>query len=254
MNKIGVVILAAGKGSRMKAKAFNKVTFMLGNKPMIMHAVHLAEKLKLSPIVVVIGFAKESVKSLFNGNVIFAEQKKRIGTAHAALQALKVLPPDITDVFILNGDDSAFYTEGILAKLLAEHKKNKNVVTFLTIKVKDPFGLGRIIRNRKGKVIAIFEEKDASGKQRKINEINPACYLFKVSFLRKYLPIVPKSKVTGEYYLVSLVAMAINNSEKVQGLSGGRILWRGVNTKDELQEAENLYLKMKTNFAEDGQI
>src|SRR3989344_8118651 len=120
MNKIGAVILAAGKGSRMKAKKSNKVTYMLGNKPMILHVVHLLEDLKFKPIVIVIGFAKESVRSLFDKNVLFAEQRKRLGTAHAAIQALKVLPPEITEAFILNGDDSAFYTKRILNRLVAE--------------------------------------------------------------------------------------------------------------------------------------
>lgn len=242
MNKTGAIILAAGKGSRMKAKKTNKVTYMLGDKPMIMHVVHLLESMRLTPIIIVIGFAKESVKSLFDNNVLFAEQNKRLGTAHAALQALKVLPEDVPNVFILNGDDSAFYTKEILNKLLSIHTTNKNAITFLTLDVDNPFGLGRVVREN-GEVKAIVEEKDATSQQRKINEINPACYLFNVSFLRKYLSKVPKSLVTGEYYLMSLVEIAIANNDKVQGIKGGNIPWRGVNTGDELKEAEELYTK-----------
>lgn len=247
MNNIGAIILAAGKGSRMKSKTSNKVTLLLGDKPMIQHSVDLAESLSLNPIIVVVGFAKNSVKKLFGEKVLFAEQKKRMGTAHAALQALKVLPSETKDVFILNGDDSAFYTKDILNLLLAEHSKNGNAITFLTLNVDNPFGLGRIIRDKAGKVVAIFEEKDASPKQRLIKEINPACYLFSADFLRKYLPKTPKSKVTGEYYLVSLIAMAINNGEKVEGIKGGNIPWRGVNTGDELKEAETLFKKINSS-------
>jgi len=242
MNKTGAIILAAGKGSRMKAKKTNKVTYMLGEKPMIMHVVHLLEDMALNPIVIVIGFAKDSVKSLFDNNVLYAEQNKRLGTAHAALQGLKVLPEDVTDVFILNGDDSAFYTKEILNRLLSEHTSNGNSITFLTLDVENPHGLGRVVRED-GEVTAIVEEKDATDQQRKINEINPACYLFNVSFLRKYLSKVPKSLVTGEYYLMSLVEIAISNKDKVQGIRGGNIPWRGVNTGDELKEAEELYTK-----------
>ncbi len=244
MNNIGAIILAAGKGSRMKAKTSNKVTYMLGNKPMIMHVVHLLEDLKLSPIVIVIGFAKESVKSLFDKQVLFAEQRKRLGTAHASLQALKVLPRSVEHVFILNGDDSAFYTKEILNGLLKDHINSENSITFLTLEVKDPYGLGRVVRTN-GKVVAIVEEKDASREERKIKEINPACYLFEVGFLRKYLSKVPKSQVTGEYYLMSLVEIAIKNGDRVQGIKGGNIPWRGVNTGDELKEAEKLYSKIK---------
>ena len=242
MNNIGAIILAAGKGSRMKAKKTNKVTYMLGNKPMITHVVHLLEEIKLSPIVIVIGFAKESVKSLFDKDILFAEQSKRLGTAHAALQALKVLPSETSHVFILNGDDSAFYTKKILNRLLKEHIDNQNAITFLTIKVENPLGLGRVIREN-DKVKAIVEEKDATEEQRKIKEINPACYLFEVSFLRKYLKKVPKSKVTGEYYLMSLLETAIQNNYKVEGIKGGDIPWRGVNTGEELREAEKLFSK-----------
>lgn len=240
MNNIGAIILAAGRGSRMKSKKVNKVTYMLGDKPMIMHVVHLLEDMNLKPIVIVIGFAKDSVKSLFDKNILFAEQVKRLGTAHASLQALKVLPKDLAHTFILNGDDSAFYKREILNKLLIDHVENKNAITFLTLEVENPFGLGRVVR-KDGEVAAIVEEKDATEKQRKIFEINPACYLFDVQFLRKYLSKVPKSQVTGEYYLMSLVEIALKNGYKVQGIRGGNIPWRGVNTSEELKEAEELY-------------
>lgn len=250
MNKIGAIILAAGKGSRMKAKKSNKVTYILGDKPMILHVVHLLEDLKLKPIVIVIGFAKESVRSLFDKNVLFAEQRKRLGTAHAARKALEVLPQEVGNVFILNGDDSAFYTKKILNRLLREHLKNQNAITFLTLNVENPFGLGRIIR-KNGKVVGIVEEKDANEKQRGIKEINPACYLFNVEFLRKNISKVPKSRVTGEYYLMSLIEIAIKKGNRVQGIKGGNIPWRGVNTGDELKAAENLYTKLNSNS---GQI
>jgi len=240
-NKIGAIILAAGKGKRMNAKKTNKVTFMLGGKPMLLHIVHVLRGLNINPIVVVIGFAKESVKNLFKNEVQFAEQKKRLGTAHATHKGLKVLPGDIAHVFILNGDDSAFYTVDLLKTLLKEHLKNKNEITFLTLTVSSPYGLGRIVRDNKGNISAIVEEKDATARQRKIKEINPACYLFETSFLRKHLPKVTKSKVTNEYYLVSLIEMAIKQGSNIQGIKGGRMRWRGINTKEELKDAENLF-------------
>jgi bifunctional N-acetylglucosamine-1-phosphate-uridyltransferase/glucosamine-1-phosphate-acetyltransferase GlmU-like protein len=242
MTKVGAVILAAGKGTRMKAKGKNKVTYKLGDKPMIVHAVKMLEKMQLSPIIIVVGYAKESVQKLFENNIIFAEQKKRLGTAHAALKAIEVLPKDTSHIFILNGDDSAFYTKDILIKLLKEHVKNKNAITFLTIHVKNPFGLGRVIREKE-KVVAIVEEKDASPAQRKINEINPACYLFETEFIRKFIKKVPKSKITGEYYLMSLLEIALKENFKIEGIKGGRIPWRGVNTDIELKEAEKLFHK-----------
>jgi bifunctional UDP-N-acetylglucosamine pyrophosphorylase / glucosamine-1-phosphate N-acetyltransferase len=243
MNKIGTIILAAGRGSRMKSKDSNKVTLMLGNKPMIMHAVHLLEELGLEPIVIVIGFAKESVKSLFDKNIIFAEQNKRLGTAHAVSCAVKVLPEDVTDVLIIQGDDSAFYKKDTILKLITAHVQNSNEFTFLSISVDNPTGLGRVIRDENDNLVKIVEEKDATEEEKKINEINPACYVISTEFLKKYLRKVHKSPITGEYYLTSLIDIAIQNREKIQAVSGGSIPWRGVNTREELQAAQVLFSK-----------
>ncbi len=248
MSNVGAVILAAGKGKRMKSKAFNKVTLELGGKPMIKYAVELAQSLKLSPIIVVVGFAKESVKKLIGEGVIYTEQKKRLGTAHAVSQGLKTLPRDATDVLVIQGDDSAFYKKEILQQLINSHIENNNAITFLTVEVSNPFGLGRIVRDKNGKVLAIVEEKDATRLEREIKEINPACYVFNLKFLKKYLPKVPKSSVSGEYYLVSLVDIAIKNKQKLQDIEGGFIPWRGVNTNEELEEAQALFQKVKPSI------
>ena len=248
MNKLGGVILAAGKGKRMKSKTSNKVTLLLGNKPMIVYAVELLGGLKLSPIVVVVGFAKDSVKKLIRRDVIFAEQKKRLGTAHALGTGIKVLPKETTDVLVIQGDDSAFYKRQTLEKLIKLHRQNKNALTLLTLEVSNPTGLGRIIRDKNGRVSGIIEEKDATPIERKIKEITPACYVFNLSFLRKYLSKVPKSAVTGEYYLVSLLRIAIKNKEKVEDVAGGFMPWRGVNTKEELEEAQDLYSKLNQTY------
>ncbi|MBI2621963.1 MAG: NTP transferase domain-containing protein [Candidatus Levybacteria bacterium] len=235
------IVLAAGKGKRMELGNLNKVTLLLGGKSMVVHGVDLLKKLKISPIIIVVGFAKESVKKLFPEGVIFAQQRKRLGTAHAVKTALPSLAQSTTDVLVIQGDDSAFYREVTLRDLIKLHKENKNSLTFLTIDVSNPQGLGRIIRDKNGQVIKIVEEKDVTQEQRKMKEINPACYVFNLSFLKKYLPKVAKSPISGEYYLVSLVELAIRNKEKMGVVKGGKMMWRGVNTKEELEEAQRLY-------------
>ncbi|MBI2032035.1 MAG: NTP transferase domain-containing protein [Candidatus Levybacteria bacterium] len=242
MKKIGAIILAAGKGTRMKSKKHNKVTLPLGDKPMIKHSVDLLKDLGIHPVVIVVGFAKNSVKALFNGDVIFAEQTKRLGTAHALLCGLRKLPEDVEDIVVLNGDDSAFYTKDIIESLLNEHFSQNNSVTLLTLEVSNPKGLGRIVRNSQRKVVSIVEEKDATPKEREIKEINPACYIFNINFLRKHLREVKKSPITGEYYIVTLVEVAIKNNENLSTVNAGLIPWRGINTSEELKEAENLFL------------
>ena len=114
MKKIAAIILAAGKGERMKSKGVNKVVVPLGNKHMIVHTVDRLTELLISPIIVVVGFAKESVMKVLDGKVVFAEQSKRLGTAHAVLCALRKVPRNVDMVLILNGDDSAFYTQDII--------------------------------------------------------------------------------------------------------------------------------------------
>lgn len=241
--KLGAIILAAGRGKRMKSKEVNKVAMHLANKPMILHTVELLENLNIKNIVVVVGFAKESVIKVLQGRVDFAEQKKRLGTAHAVKIALKQINNKIEEVLVLNGDDSAFYSKEIINKLVKKHFADNSSFTFLTIEKDNPYGLGRVIRDSKGRVKAIVEEKDATLKERSIKEVNPACYIFKVNFLKKYLPRVKKSIVTNEYYLTSLIGLGIEKNEKIETLRGGRLIWRGVNTKDELSEAEKLINK-----------
>lgn len=244
--KIGAIILAAGRGKRMQVKQTNKVALFLANKPLILHAIHTLEDMQFDSIVVVIGFAKDSVKNaLKDSRVFFAEQKRRLGTAHAVKCSLPVLPESVTDVLIIQGDDSAFYKQEIIAKLSDAHISSDAALTFLTINVVNPHGLGRVVRDADGKVSSVIEEKDATDEQREINEINPACYLFRVDFLKKYLPRVKKSPVTGEYYLTSLIHIAIENKEKLETLQAGFMPWRGVNTKEELAEAEQIYQSLQ---------
>jgi bifunctional UDP-N-acetylglucosamine pyrophosphorylase/glucosamine-1-phosphate N-acetyltransferase len=246
MRKLAAIILAAGKGSRMRAKQANKVTFFLANKPLILHSIHTLEEMQFETIVVVIGFAKDSVKNaLRDSKVLFAEQKKRLGTAHAVKSAFKILPPDITDVLIIQGDDSAFYKKNIISKLKTAHLDSQAALTFLTLQVTNPKGLGRIIRDEYGRVVSVIEEKDATPEQRNIIEVNPACYVFRVDFLKKYLPKVKKSPVTGEYYLTSLIDIAIKNNEITETVQAGFMPWRGVNTREELAEAERMYQSLK---------
>ncbi len=242
---LGAIILAAGKGKRMNSKSVNKVALPLADKPMIVHTVGLLEKVGIKEIVVVVGFAKKSVMGVLGSKVIFAEQKKRLGTAHAVECALKKMPTNVDDVLVVNGDDSAFYSEKIITKLIKSHLLSNSALTFLTIEKANPFGLGRIIRSSKNELIAIVEEKNAAESQKTIKEVNPGCYIFKVNFLKKYLSKIKKNELTGEYYLTDLVDLGIKNNEKIETLKGGSIAWRGVNTKDELQEAEKLFLQVR---------
>jgi len=244
----GAIILAAGRGKRMQLDGVNKVTTLLGDKAIILRIVHFFKSIDIAKIVVVVGHHKESVMdSLRNEDVIFAEQKEILGSGHAVMTALPSLPTDITDVLVVYGDDAVLYANKnteIIKQLFKLHESTDNALSFLTITVDNPFGLGRVVRDASGKILSIAEEKDATLDEKKIHEINPGCFVFSVAFLKKYLPLVEKSPVTGEFYLTSLIDLAIKNNESVDTLRAGKLLWRGVNTKEELLEAEKLLLAL----------
>ena len=200
----------------MNSNVVNKVILKLGSKPMILHAIELLESLKISPIIVVVGFAKKSVIDILKKRVVYAHQKKRLGTADAVKSALKYLPENINDVLVLNGDDSAFYKKETIEELINTHWKRKPSVTFLTIEADNPSGLGRVVRNDNGELFGIVEDKDAILEYKSIKEINPGCYIFDLTFLKRYIGKIEKSSVSGEYYLTRLIDIAIKNNKKAE--------------------------------------
>lgn len=246
MENLAVIILAAGKGTRLnsgKPSKIPKVLFNLAGKPMIEHTLNLIEKLNPDQIVIVVGYKAEMVKKVLGNNYHYALQKKQIGTGDAVMKGLKVLNKSIDKVLILNGDDSAFYQFETLKKLIWRHADSNNDLTFITAIYEDPGGLGRVVRSESGAVLDIVEEKVANADQKKINEINTGCYITKVSWLKKILPKVPKS-ISGEYYFVDVVKLAVDAASKVDTITlYNTDEWRGVNTQDELAAANKLMLR-----------
>lgn len=239
---IGAIILAAGKGKRMNEKEINKVALRLCGKPLIAYSVELLSQMKIKPVLVVVGHARESViNALKDADVLFIRQNKQLGTGHAVKTAIKnKILLTARDIIILYGDDSYLYNKKVLNKIINKHNIEQAMLTFLTIKVPSARGLGRIIRDNNGEVIDIIEEKDATAQQRKINEINPNCYIFKKEFLLKYVTKISKSPVTGEYYLTSLIKIGRENNEKILTVDGGTLPWKGINTKEDLEQAKNM--------------
>lgn len=240
LDALWAVVLAAGKGTRMKVKDKNKVTLPISGVPILSRTIQILKQAGIKNIVVVVGHAKESVIKILDKDIITVEQKKRLGTGHAVACALKKIPKDCEHVLVLNGDDSFLFSPSLLAKLFEKHSKSNSEITFLTIEMKNPKGLGRVIRDKKNSVIDIVEEKDANEKQKKIKEINAACYLFSAGFLKENINKISKSKITGEYYIVSLVKIAVKKIKKVDAFVINKLKWRGINTPEELAEAEKL--------------
>lgn len=248
MENLGAIVLAAGRGKRLNSKGKNKVLLKILGIPMIDHTVELLNKLGIKDKVVVVGFAKKSIVDHLGKKVKYAIQKKQEGTADAVKSGIEELSKETTQTLVMYGDHSFFYTTDIVKSLINFKDKNKYSAVIVTVNRKDPFNYGRIIRDKKGNIVKIVEEKNADDKQKKIQEINPGFYLFDISFLRKFLPKIVRNPISMEYYLTDIIEVSAKNGVEVGGLKiNDEIISVGVNTKEQLKEAEDLMLKRRND-------
>lgn len=233
------VVLAAGRGTRMKAKTKNKVAFNLHGKPMVAHTVdHLIEA-GVAQIITVVGFAADSVKVALGNKVIYATQKEPLGTGDALKSAIPFLDSSIETVLTVYGDDSAFYPVSLYHKMVEELKIKNCDLLFLTIHKDDPTGLGRIVRNELGEVERIVEEKNATDNEKKIQEINTGFYCFRRDFLEKHIGDIQKNVLTGEYYATDMVEIALRSNKKVCAyFRQDSSIWHGVNNRSDYSRAQ----------------
>lgn len=255
LRQCAAVILAAGEGTRIKARRKNKVAYELAGRPMIQYVVETLSRAGVGQIIVVVKHFEASVREALKGKkIIFARQGDKKGTAAALEDGLKEMArregregPEgreggrqyrIRQYLVMYGDDSAFYPEDLFRLLLNEHSKSGAEATLLSIKVDDPTGLGRIIRDRQGKPLGIIEEKVATDEQRKINEINTGCYCFNRDFIQRRVGEIEKNPVSQEYYLTDIVEVALRHGEKVHVcLYPDSSVWFGVNTRSQWVKA-----------------
>ncbi|VAX25508.1 N-acetylglucosamine-1-phosphate uridyltransferase / Glucosamine-1-phosphate N-acetyltransferase [hydrothermal vent metagenome] len=239
---LAIVIMAAGKGTRMKSD-LPKVLAPLCGKPMLEYALSSARALDPKKIIVVVGHGRDMVKEQFSDHDIsFATQEPQLGTAHAVAQATGYLEGFDGDVVILSGDVPLIKPETI-KRMLETHKNSNAAITVLTLKLDDAASYGRVIRQG-DTITAIVEAKDATPEQLEVKEINSGIYVFKNSFLLPSLKRVDNSNAQGEYYLTDLVNMAFD-----EGLVVNCVLAEdakealGINTADDLENIERI---MKT--------
>lgn len=239
LNQTAAIVLAAGRGTRMKAKTKNKVAFNLSGKPMVSHAVENLKAAGVSQIIAVVGFQAESVKAALGNSVTYATQENPLGTGDAIKAAIPFVEPDITTVLSVYGDDSAFYPPTLYQEMVQKLSEQNCDLLFLTIHKEDPTGLGRIVRDDKGRVIKIVEEKNASDVERQIQEINTGFYCFNRSFLENYIDQIQKNDISGEYYLTDMVEIALSNNKKVEAFFvKDSSIWHGVNNRSDFARAQ----------------
>jgi bifunctional UDP-N-acetylglucosamine pyrophosphorylase/glucosamine-1-phosphate N-acetyltransferase len=241
MENITAIILAAGRGTRMQSTDKNKVAIEVKGEPMLLRTIRILREAGIKDIIVVVGFAKESVTSLLDSDILIAEQTEQLGTGHAVQSALSKVPKNASNILILYGDDSFLHSPQTFRRLYATHNRKKARITFITMESDNPTGFGRIIREKNDEVVGIVEEKNATEEQKKIREINLGCYIINKEDLEKNIEFIIKNPVTGEYYITDIIDIIAHQKGKIAAYKLANGKWRGVNTKEDLIEAENLF-------------
>jgi len=239
---IAAIVFAAGKGTRMGSFT-PKVLREVAGRPMISFTLETLRRSSFKEIVLVVGYKKEQVMKETAGATKFALQEKTLGTADAASQGLTKIGENINTIVALNGDDSAFYKSNTIKKIINSHYDVNAVVSFVSLLKEDPTGLGRVIRNKKGELVSIIEEKVANNDEKLIKEVNDGLYVFNKKWLQENIKKVKKSAV-GEYYIVDLIKLALKQNKKVNVFKlESSDEWQGVNTPSQLKEANQKMLK-----------
>jgi len=248
MNKpLAVVIMAAGKGTRMNSSDMAKVMYQVNGRPIIEYVVDLALGLQSQNTVVIVGWMKESVINHLASTgkqVTCIEQSPQLGTGHAVMQAEQRLKGFDGDVLVLSGDVPMLTFETVNG-FVDVHRRQGASATVLTATLADATGYGRVVQDEKGNVSAIVEHRDATEEQRRIKEINSGIYVFDRATLFEGLRSISPNNAQKEYYLtdvfdyfwkkkLKVCAVTAKNPQEVQG----------INTVQDLENARFLMTKV----------
>jgi bifunctional UDP-N-acetylglucosamine pyrophosphorylase/glucosamine-1-phosphate N-acetyltransferase len=236
MSPLNVVILAAGKGTRMYSEK-SKVLHALAGKPLLQHVLDCATELKPQKICVVYGHGGEAVpKAMQQYAATFVLQEPQLGTGHAVRQAMPHLADD-SHTLVLYGDVPL-----IQHNTLHQMQQADDGLVLLTVNLKNPAGYGRIVRNALGNVLSIVEEKDATTEQREIHEVNTGILLAPTNQLRAWLAKLQNNNSQGEYYLTDIVSMAVQQGVAVHTVQPAHD-WEihGINSKAQLAVLERTW-------------
>ncbi len=233
MSEMTGIILAAGKGTRMKSK-LPKALHPICGKPMTRYVIDALGESGVEECVVVIGHGAEEVREGLGGDVRYAVQEQQLGTGHACREALIEMEATEGSVIVATGDTPLLSAE-VLRSLAESHASSGSDATILTAVLDDAGHYGRIIRARDGSVQAIVEAKDCTPDQRAVREMNSGIYCFKLPLLRKYIEEITPANAQGEYYLTDVVGLMVANGHRVSALiSDDRDIVLGINNRVDL--------------------
>ncbi len=249
--KFSIVILAAGKGKRMKNNDMPKVLAELAGKPLIGHVLEQVLKIGSGKIVIVVGHYKEMVIDYVNTysqqNIYYAIQQEQLGTGHAVKQTETYFENYGGDILILCGDVPLLQSNSII-DFLKEHTTKYADCTVLSTIMPNPSGYGRIIRNEKGQFLKIIEEKDASESEKLVNEINSGVYIVNSKLLFDSINELNNNNAQGEFYLTDIIQILVKKKHNVQAVVGPKFIeLQGINSPEDLETAEKYYNKLYKN-------
>ena len=241
MNKeLRVIILAAGKGTRMNSD-LPKVLHKLHGKALIDYVIDESELLDPKEIILVVGFKKEQVIKHTKNRIHlkYATQVEQLGTGHAVLQTKELLKNKKGHILILYGDVPNIKASTLMP-IVDDHISNNRDLTLITAEIDDPSGYGRIIRDKNGNLLKIIEEKDCNNNEKKIKEWNPGIYIFKTKEVFRILNSIKTNNASKEYYLTDAIGLAQQSNMKIKAIkiaNSNEVI--GVNTADQLEELES---------------
>ena len=229
-----IIILAAGKGTRMNSD-LPKVLHNLNDKTLLDYVLDTANNLNPKDIILVVGYKKELVIEKFQSkNVIFVEQAKQKGTADAIKYCLPKLEEFNGNVLILSGDVPLIKSKTLM-QLIDTHESNNALASLISADLMDPSGYGRIIKNNKNQLIKIVEHKDASEKEKKINEINSGIYIFNSEIIKNIIPKINNNNAQNEYYLTDIFNFINEKDTSIYKIENFNEI-AGINTINQLEE------------------
>ncbi|HLR14974.1 MAG TPA: bifunctional UDP-N-acetylglucosamine diphosphorylase/glucosamine-1-phosphate N-acetyltransferase GlmU [Bacillota bacterium] len=239
------IILAAGRGTRMKSSLY-KVLHPVLKRPMVQHVVDQLQPLALDEVVTIVGFGAEAVQETLGDQSAFVVQEEQLGTGHAVQQAEEMLQNMEGTTLVVCGDTPLIETDTFQA-LVDHHEKTDAKATILTAKAPDPTGYGRVIRNKDDVVERIVEHKDATQAELLVNEINTGTYCFDNKALFHALQYVSNDNAQGEYYLPDVIEILKEQSEIVGAyMTPDFEETLGINDRVALSQAENI-MKQRVN-------
>ena len=242
-NKLSVIIMAAGKGTRMES-SIPKVLHKLSGDTLLNHVIKTASKLSPDNIVVIIGYKLELVKESVSSNeILYSIQKNQYGTGHAVMQAKNHLKEFKGNTLVLSGD-VPLIKASTLSSLISKHESGGFDASMLTSDMENPEGYGRVVRDVDGNLKKVQEHKDCNTKELEINEINSGIYIFNNQKLFELLPKLDNNNQQAEYYLPDVLSMIVIDNGKI-GLekTKNNDEIQGVNTLEQLSYLENIYEK-----------